>query len=629
MSPEQPAQPAPTARLITALLAGLVVLLAARSAWLADDFYISLRTVWNLHNGFGLEWNPGERVQVFTHPLWFLLLSATTGITGLYQLGTWATALACTAGCVVIVRRTLGPERPVTAIALAALALSRGFVDFSTSGLENPLSHLLMAAYLAVLWREGDPSRRVLHAGLLGGALLLNRLDHALLVVPLSLPLLLEAHRARGFRALLALLPGAALVAAWLGFAWAYFGTPLPNSFAAKVGGTVPAADRAAQALVYFADALDRDPVGFAALLVGVVAALRTRAAWGIALAAAILLHVAYLFRVGSDFMSMRFLTVPLLVAVMGAARAGRDLRLPHLGPMVPLLIVMGAGAALPTFRSNAMDAVAFAETTKMYGNKDLGDERLGFLREHSLARANRHQLLDRYLRPPAEESPRTLRVTNGVGLPGFRAGRAGIVIDMLGVTDPFIAHLPVIDGSHWKPGHGIRYVRRDYIRSRVFGENLMRDPAEAALLAWIDARHRSAPAAPEPTTDQWARIRARNAAMDWALAAQMQSDMALLFAAGDAGVAPLAFAEPSRGVAFLFREPAARGAFAGRATPAFELTVTRWLDGEGLPAEVTREAIRTDADGVFAIPAADIAFDELRIEAAGDWRLESFAPAR
>lgn len=625
MSAESTGLPAPTARLATALLAGLVVLLAARSAWLADDFYISLRTVWNLHHGYGLEWNPGERVQVFTHPLWFLLLSATTGLTGLYQIGTWATALACTAGCVAIVRRALGPERPVAAVALLALALSRGFIDFSTSGLENPLSHLLMAAYLAVLWREGDPGRRMLHAGLLGGALLLNRLDHALLVAPLALPLLLEAHRARGLRAALPLIPGAALVAGWLAFAWWYFGTPLPNSFAAKVGGTVSAADRAAQALVYLVDALDRDPVGFAALLVGVVASLRTRASWGLALAGAIVLQVAYLFRVGSDFMSMRFLTVPLLMAVMGAARAGRDLRLPQLGPMVPLLVVLGAGAPLPTFRSNAMDAEAFAETVKMYGNKDLGDERLGFLREHSLARANRHQLLDRYLRPAVEDTPRTLRVTNGVGLPGFRAGRAGIVIDMLGVADPFIAHLPVIEGSHWKPGHGIRYVRRDYIRSRLFGENLMRDPAEAALLAWIDARHRGGPAAPGPTAEQWAHIRGRNRAADWSLAAKMQADMELVFADGASPAGPLEFAPPGRGVALLFREPTSGVALAGRATPGLDLTVTRWLDG----VEVARATVRTGADGSLEVPAADGTFDELRIEAVGGWRLESLAAAR
>ena len=50
-----------------------VVLL--RSAWITEDAYITLRTVDNFINGYGLTWNIAERVQVYTHPLWMLALS--------------------------------------------------------------------------------------------------------------------------------------------------------------------------------------------------------------------------------------------------------------------------------------------------------------------------------------------------------------------------------------------------------------------------------------------------------------------------------------------------------------------------------------------------------------------------
>lgn len=44
-----------------------------RTAWLCDDAYITLRTVSNFVAGFGPRFNVAERVQAFTHPLWFLL----------------------------------------------------------------------------------------------------------------------------------------------------------------------------------------------------------------------------------------------------------------------------------------------------------------------------------------------------------------------------------------------------------------------------------------------------------------------------------------------------------------------------------------------------------------------------
>ena len=43
------------------------------NAWVCDDAYITFRSIDNLVNGLGPVWNAGERVQAFTHPLWFLL----------------------------------------------------------------------------------------------------------------------------------------------------------------------------------------------------------------------------------------------------------------------------------------------------------------------------------------------------------------------------------------------------------------------------------------------------------------------------------------------------------------------------------------------------------------------------
>ena len=51
------------------------------NAWIGDDAYITFRVVDNFVNGYGLTFNPDERVQAYTHPLWMLLLSAAYAVT--------------------------------------------------------------------------------------------------------------------------------------------------------------------------------------------------------------------------------------------------------------------------------------------------------------------------------------------------------------------------------------------------------------------------------------------------------------------------------------------------------------------------------------------------------------------
>ena len=87
-----------------ALLFAAVVL---RTAWVSDDAFITFRTVDNALHGDGLRWNPAERVQTYTHPLWMLLLLATTAVTGTRTLSSLGLSFALTA-CAV---RAAPPQR--------------------------------------------------------------------------------------------------------------------------------------------------------------------------------------------------------------------------------------------------------------------------------------------------------------------------------------------------------------------------------------------------------------------------------------------------------------------------------------------------------------------------------------
>ena len=67
--------------LAAAVFASLAAMALAR-AWITDDAFITFRVVEQLLAGHGPVYNVGERVQVFTHPLWFLVLAAWAGKIG-------------------------------------------------------------------------------------------------------------------------------------------------------------------------------------------------------------------------------------------------------------------------------------------------------------------------------------------------------------------------------------------------------------------------------------------------------------------------------------------------------------------------------------------------------------------
>jgi hypothetical protein len=46
-----------------------------RTAWVSETAYLTFRTVEHAAAGFGPRWNVAERVQVYDHPLWMLLLA--------------------------------------------------------------------------------------------------------------------------------------------------------------------------------------------------------------------------------------------------------------------------------------------------------------------------------------------------------------------------------------------------------------------------------------------------------------------------------------------------------------------------------------------------------------------------
>jgi arabinofuranosyltransferase len=446
----------------------LFTLALVRTAWVGDDAYFTFRTIDNFVHGYGLRWNIAERVQAYTHPLWLLLLTPFYWITGEPFFTSIAISIALTLVTVWLLLRR-APSVWSAAAGLTVLLGSRAFIDYSTSGLENPLTHLLLVLFLSRALTERSVSTPTLA---LAGLLLLNRLDLSVLVLPVLVPIVPWRDPRRASRALvLGFLP----LILWEVFSLVYYGFAVPNTAFAKVKTGVAEVELFKQGVTYLFDSAERDPL---TLLVTCAVAIwavldnprRTRP-----IGIAILLHVGIVTYVGGDFMSGRMFAAPLVAAVIILVRA--DVAALFAYPWMP--VVLTAIIGVSAFRAIAIGQ-AVADAHDIVAASGVSDERASYFRSSGLIAYSRE----------APYWPRSKWIENGVqtraegprvivyccnGMLGYAAGPTIHIVDSLGLGDPLMARLPA--RSDWRVGHFARDVPRGYTETLETGDNHITAP--------------------------------------------------------------------------------------------------------------------------------------------------------
>ncbi len=451
-----------------ALLVAAVAVLAAvivRAAWLCDDSYITLRTVDNFVHGYGLRWNVGERVQSFTSPLWMWSLVPLQALTGRARVTLFGTSFFTMAVALVLAIRW-GRHRPWLAAAIVlSLAFSKAFVEYSSSGLEEPLLFVL----LGLLVSDTPIGRRATNrAVFLGGLLFLTRMDAALIAGPLVLRVLVAERRQLRWKSLAL---AASPVVLWLMFAIFYYGVPFPNTAYAKLGHGIARSALAAQGLRYLGDFLRMDPAGSALILIGFLWCVRKREWW---IPAGAILWVGYLIWIGGDFMSGRMLAPLVWTFAVVLIRRGPSLGAPGAFLAIvaaPILGVLGAAPAfwgMPPHRGDGRtswrvtdERLFYYPTTGLllYGFRDV---------------AAAHPWPARVLR--ARDAGQRVLAFKWVGFAGYFAGPGMDLVDEYGLTDALIARLPA--DPDWAPGHFHRQVPEGYIETLADGRDHFKDEA-------------------------------------------------------------------------------------------------------------------------------------------------------
>lgn len=461
-----------------AWLMALTTCILLVNAWIADDAYISFRTVLNVWDGYGLTWNTDERVQAFTHPLWLFLHIVVFGVTREIYYSSIAIGLTCS---VLAVAWTLksGSVRSGWLLVLALMS-SRAFVDYSTSGLENPLTHLLIAGFLALIFSstEFGKTKQLRVGAVLFGMMAINRLDTVLLAGGLFAVLISTvgtAHARSDLSRLLLLALGPLI--AWETFSVVYYGFPFPNTAYAKLGTEIPRMEVIGRGVVYLADLARKDPAGAVVLWSGLAAGL-WRKGNDRKVAFCAILYLAYVVSIGGDFMSGRFLSGTILIGAVLLART--RLVLPMVSRPVAAGLIVSISLAW-NFRS-PLRAVAHPETLPDVENEPgrIADEAIYYFLGTGLKFARRG-----FLHPPYitafqgalfKNQPERVVVWGTIGLPGFFAGPKRHLVDEFGLSDPLLSRLPRRYEENWRAGHGFRIVPEGYLETLRTGENHFAD---------------------------------------------------------------------------------------------------------------------------------------------------------
>jgi arabinofuranosyltransferase len=466
----KPALPRTLAGLLTLVFLAVLI----RTAWMSDDALITLRTVLNVTHGFGLRYNILERVQTFTHPLWLGVVTVAYYVTSNVYMAAFASSILLAA-----VAFWLGVTRAASAwqaaVVVIILFFSRAFIDFSTSGLENPLSYVLLAIFVGIfLSVEEQPERRSPRRALTllwltASLLYLTRPDDVLLVAPLLVLACWRLRRLAGIvkPALIGLLPAIA----WTIFAIVYYGFPFPNTAYAKLAMGIDRSELWTQGLLYLIDSVDRDPLTLTTIAFALLLAAAQKRPAARALAAGLVLYLLYVASIGGDFMAGRFLAVPLYGAALLTGTLARGPRPMWIAAGVVFIAIGSAGSHLPLWSNSK-----FGDS----GNKPSGiiDERGVYFRDKSLVLAKRATFLEpdwptaRAQTPP----PRVLPTCGLMGTSGVDLGPYTHLLDECALADPLLAHLPAVHNAEWRTGHYRRMIPAGYQETLQDGVNRLKE---------------------------------------------------------------------------------------------------------------------------------------------------------
>jgi arabinofuranosyltransferase len=463
------------------------------NAWVVDDAYITFRTIDNLVNGYGLTWNPDERVQVYTHPLWMFIVAFFYLITSELFFTVIILSFVIGLASIFIVWKTVGrdPESRYWKSILLILCLisSKAVIDYSASGLENPLSYFLISIFLFrfMSFCKNGQERGLKSAGILfmiASLAFLNRPDLIILFIP---PLVYVLYLFRSYRKwplvrmfILATLP----ITIWLLFSVIYYGYLFPNTAYAKaltIG--FPISWKLQRGLEYLTNSIIWDTASHCVIGAAVWFVLRSKSREAMSILIGIAFYIVFVIYSGASatHMSGRFLAVPFFIGIF--------LFVYYISGKYTGLII---SACLVVYIAwNPVSAIKFGTSAyRAYEqNPSYIDTKWYVLNEGAALlnwRPGRKMPDHKWYHYGSMIRLRPGKVHVGgaiggdaIGYAGFAAGPERHFVDRVALSDPLLARFPAWQPENidlWKSGHFHRPIPGGYVEGLATGENLIRN---------------------------------------------------------------------------------------------------------------------------------------------------------
>lgn len=446
------------------------LLLLIKTAWLCDDAYITFRTVDNFINGYGLRWNVVERVQTYTHPLWMFLVSVVYFFTREVFFTSILLSIIISLITAYLLIFQLAKNFYNAVLIIFPILLSKSFIDFSTSGLENSLSHLLFIILSIVYLREEKLTKRKFILGSLSSLILLNRYDYILILLPILIFELKKASK----KELKIFFLGFSPVIIWIIFSLWYYGFPFPNTGYAKLNTGIDRILLVREGLYYFKESFAVDPLTFITILISFLLVIINKEKKLLLISLGTLIYFGYIVFVGGDFMAGRFFTVPFVLSLVVLSQ----IQLRKICTLLMVVLVIILLGVVSLYRTIFNESIEFWKQIIRFDSISIMDERKFYYNGSNLIDTFKgkkmptfHWVIDG---KEMRKSEHKFFSTFNIGFQGYYAGPEIYILDKFALSDPLLSRLPSKKG--WWIGHFARAIPEGYPESILTNTNKIVD---------------------------------------------------------------------------------------------------------------------------------------------------------
>jgi arabinofuranosyltransferase len=284
----------------------------------------------------------------------------------------------------------------------------------------------------------------------------------------------------KSWRALQTVLLGFSPFILWEFFSIIYYGFPFPNTAYAKLNTGLARIDLLEMGYLYFINSIHWDPITLLVIFIAGGTSLHSGNLREKIVALGIFFYLFYVLWIGADFMSGRFFSGALLMAVVLFNRLFANL--PLSGGVFVLLFFILFGMTSPTPTLTSIDDDSYS--TGRVSVTQISDERSFFFQPSGLLYDKRdvaspfHHWVFRGMQ--MRQDGQRVSTQYNVGYVGYFAGQTTYIIDRLALTDPLLARMTPLDAKNAKPGHYEREIPEGYFKSVRDNQNRIEDDALA-----------------------------------------------------------------------------------------------------------------------------------------------------